>query len=151
MSKERGDCVNFPKIRIHVVVIKKALNLNVYLDIQKADAIGSELNRNGTREEHKCDDRELLRHPEWLIQHYIDYGGAKWAADKFRNKLYVDVEIPLHIFIFEKTRCLMKYIRNSLFSKKINETWELVEFNVVYVMHNRHAFPVIESVRRILS
>jgi hypothetical protein len=143
--------MNLPRIGIHVVVIKKALNLKVYLDIQKVDAIGSELNRNGTREEHKCDDVELLRHPEWLIQHYIDYGGARWAADKFRDKLYIDVEIPLHIYIAEQLRSWMKYIRNSLLGKKINKTWELVEFNVVYVMHNRHAFPVIESVRRILS
>lgn len=35
--------------------------------------------------EHSCDEYELFRHPDWLIMHYIENGGAKKHAE-LRNK-----------------------------------------------------------------
>jgi hypothetical protein len=34
------------------------------------------LNRLGTMQEHKCDDYGLYLHPNWLVIHYIKFGGA---------------------------------------------------------------------------
>jgi hypothetical protein len=35
------------------------------------------LNRNGTREEHRCDDWELFDHPEFLVNHLKSNGGVE--------------------------------------------------------------------------
>lgn len=43
------------------------------------------INRYATMVEHSCDEYELFRHPDWLIMHYIENGGAKKHAE-LRNK-----------------------------------------------------------------
>ncbi len=40
------------------------------------DALFSSLNRHGARESYLCDDATLNEHPEWLIRHHHETGGA---------------------------------------------------------------------------
>lgn len=92
------------KIRLHLVVIKKAVDISAYNLAQKADCVLSLKNRHGTRIEHNCDDKALEEHPEWLIEHYIKYGGAVWAAEKLRPRYLKDIEIPLHVYFMQRLK-----------------------------------------------
>ena len=49
---------------------------------QIIEALSCPINRHCTRIEHDCDDLELYQHPEWLIQHFIENGGAAVFATK---------------------------------------------------------------------
>ena len=60
----------------------KHLNFRKYTWDQIVDALTCPLNRHATRCEHNCDDWELHKHPEWLIDHYIKHGGADYWATK---------------------------------------------------------------------
>jgi hypothetical protein len=61
---------------------KKVFNFKKYTQDQIIDALTCPLNRHATRVEHNCDDWELHKHPEWLINHYIKCGGAEYWATK---------------------------------------------------------------------
>ncbi|MEI6042446.1 MAG: hypothetical protein WCQ00_02680 [bacterium] len=52
---------------------------------QIIQALTCPINRHATCVEHGCDEWELQKHPEWLIEHYIKYGGAV-AFDKKRKE-----------------------------------------------------------------
>lgn len=39
-------------------------------------ALNDHLNRHATRVEHNCDDVILSQHPDWLIMHFVQNGGA---------------------------------------------------------------------------
>jgi len=54
--------------------VTKKMAVNNYPQI--VEALTCPVNRDMTRVEHSCDDRELFHHPEWLIAHYITNGGA---------------------------------------------------------------------------
>lgn len=60
----------------------KKFDLRKYTRDQIIDALTYPVNRQCTRVEHNCDDWELYRHPEWLIEHYIRCGGAKEFAKR---------------------------------------------------------------------
>lgn len=51
-------------------------------------ALTCPVNRHCSRVEHNCDDWELFRHPEWLLEHFITNGGAKEFAKRRQNKEY---------------------------------------------------------------
>ncbi len=92
------------KIRLHLVVIKKAVDLSAYNLAQKADCALSAKNRHGTRVEHNCDDKALEERPDWLMDHYIKHGGAEWAAEKLRPRYLKDIEIPVHIYFMQRMK-----------------------------------------------
>ena len=72
---------------------KKVFNLKKYAHDQIVDALTCPLNRHATRVERQCDDFELHRHPDWLLEHYIRYGGAVHWATK-RKEYEEEIEIP---------------------------------------------------------
>ena len=43
---------------------------------QVIEALTCPLNRAMTMVERSCDEWTLFKHPEWLVQHYIENGGA---------------------------------------------------------------------------
>ena len=43
---------------------------------QAITALNDHLNRHATRVEHQCDDVTLSEHPDWLIFHFVQSGGA---------------------------------------------------------------------------
>ena len=43
-------------------------------------ALNDDLNRHATRVERQCDDRTLSLHPDWLIIHFVQNGGAYYFA-----------------------------------------------------------------------
>ncbi len=58
-----------------------------YILLELLDALTCPTNRNGTREEHSCDDVELNKHPEWLIEHYhASGGGDKWRETHWEQE-----------------------------------------------------------------
>jgi hypothetical protein len=65
-------------------------DLKGYNVAQIIDALTNPLNRHTTRVEHCCSDDELYYHPDWLLKHYAENGGAeKWAkehTDEFKDK-----------------------------------------------------------------
>ena len=71
---------------------KRVFNLKRYTHDQLVDALLCPVNRDMTRREHSCDDEALWKnHGEWLIQHYIEFGGAEeWA--KRREEYYEERE-----------------------------------------------------------
>ena len=99
------------KLRLHFVVVVKSIDTGAYLLAQKADAVLSRENRHGTREEYRCDDRTLEEHPEWLIKHYIEHGGAVWAAKALRHRYMKDFEIPVHVYLLERVREMIRYFK----------------------------------------
>ena len=60
-------------------------DLAAYTRDQLIDAMTCPLNRHATRVEHGCNDFDLHKHPEWLMEHYIRCGGAK-AFEKRRGE-----------------------------------------------------------------
>jgi len=49
---------------------------------QIVEALTCPLNRAMTMREHSCNEMDLFNHPEWLIKHYIENGGAVAFAKK---------------------------------------------------------------------
>ena len=75
------------------MVKHKVLNIKKYNHDQLVDMLTCPLNRNGTREEHSCDDWELYKHPEWLVEHYLKHGGAEhWAKRRAEYEVEIDDE-----------------------------------------------------------
>lgn len=64
-----------------------------FLQRQIVEALTCPINRHCTRLERRCDDWELWHNPEWLIQHFIDNGGAAAFARRREEFLRV-VEVP---------------------------------------------------------
>jgi len=60
---------------------KPALDLSAYNKEQVVVMFLCPVNRHGTKEEHGwCSDQDLFEHPEWLVDHFEKYGGAKAFA-----------------------------------------------------------------------
>jgi hypothetical protein len=66
----------------------KKFNSHKYNDDQVIEALTCPVNRHCTRVEHNCDDWELHNHPEWLIIHFIENGGAVEFAKRRADKQY---------------------------------------------------------------
>lgn len=101
------------RLIVRLVVVKKSVDNHPYLLAQQVDAIMSWENRHGTREEHGCDDRALEQHPEWLVAHYIKYGGAKWAEEKLRPRYLRDIEIPVHLYFLEALKVKIRKFKRK--------------------------------------
>jgi hypothetical protein len=43
---------------------------------QMVEALTCPVNRYATMVEHSCDEYELFKHPDWLVEHYVKFGGA---------------------------------------------------------------------------
>lgn len=88
-------------------VVKK-IDLAKYNHDQIVDMLLCPLNRDMTRREHNCDDRALWENRgQWLIEHYVNFGGAaEWAkrrSDYMREtEEVVEREIPVWAFLIEK-------------------------------------------------
>jgi len=72
---------------------RKKFNFAKYTQDQIVDALNCPLNRHATRVEHSCDDWELHKHADWLVEHYIEKGGAVYWATK-RKEYETEVEEP---------------------------------------------------------
>ena len=60
---------------------------------QICDALLCPLNRHYTRIEHNCNDWDLYRHPEWLLEHYIANGGAvRFAKHREEKEYWIEKE-----------------------------------------------------------
>lgn len=57
-------------------------DISQYSKEQIIEALNCPVNRHCTRVEHKCDDWTLQEHPEWLIRHFVENGGAVAFAQK---------------------------------------------------------------------
>jgi hypothetical protein len=66
----------------------KKFKMLKYNQDQIVDALTCPVNRHCTRVEHGCDDWEMYKHPEWLLEHYIRCGGAKEFAKRRQNQEY---------------------------------------------------------------
>ena len=64
---------------------KRCLTLEAVNMAEIFDALFSPLNRHGTREQYMCDDTVLNAHPEWLIKHHHESGGAAFARRSFES------------------------------------------------------------------
>jgi hypothetical protein len=104
--------VKFPiRFRSPIVIItKQGFDVGVYNRSVILDALTSQLNINGTREEHCCSNAELLEHLEWLIDHYSSSGGLEWAEQNLRPKCFKEVETPLLTYLLNK---LVQVLRNA--------------------------------------
>lgn len=70
----------------------KKFNMHKYNDDQIIEALTCPVNRHCTRVEHNCDDWELFKHPNWLIEHFIRCGGAVEFAKRRTNQEYWEGE-----------------------------------------------------------
>jgi len=75
------------------MVKRKKFNFAKYMHDQLVDMLNCPLNRHATRVEHNCDDWELHKHPDWLINHYTEKGGAEYWAKK-RKEYEEEIEEP---------------------------------------------------------
>lgn len=66
----------------------RKFNSHKYNDAQIWESFLCPVNRHCTRVEHNCDDWELFKHPEWLVEHYIKNGGAEAFAKHREEKEY---------------------------------------------------------------
>jgi len=71
---------------------RKVFNVHKYNQAQIVDSLTCPLNRHATRVEHQCDDFELHKHPDWLLDHYIKCGGAVYWETK-REQYFDEVEV----------------------------------------------------------
>ncbi|OGZ67645.1 MAG: hypothetical protein A3C58_01045 [Candidatus Staskawiczbacteria bacterium RIFCSPHIGHO2_02_FULL_34_10] len=60
---------------------------------QVVEALTCPLNRSMTMVEHSCDEWELFRNPDLLINHYVKFGGAEAFAK--RRGLYLEPEYQI--------------------------------------------------------
>ncbi|MFA6430536.1 MAG: hypothetical protein WC229_01430 [Candidatus Paceibacterota bacterium] len=63
-------------------VVTPLFDLNAYNTKQIIEILTCPVNRHATRIEHNCDDWELYKHPEWLVEHFVKNGGAEAFAQK---------------------------------------------------------------------
>jgi hypothetical protein len=49
---------------------------------QVVEALTCPINRMSTMIEHSCNEWTLFEHPEWLISHYVENGGAAAFAKR---------------------------------------------------------------------
>lgn len=61
---------------------KKIFDLQKYRIQQIVESLNCPINRHCTRVEHNCDDWELFKHPDWLLTHFIEQGGAREFAKR---------------------------------------------------------------------
>ena len=95
------------RLKFGIFVVKgTGVDQEAYLKAQMVEACTSPLNMAGTMQEHGCDVQEVLRHRNWLMEHFATYGGAEWAAEKLRPKFVKEVEIPLHIYLLNRFQWL---------------------------------------------
>ena len=88
----------------------KKLDITKYNHDQIVDALLCPVNRDMTRREHSCDDRALWENRgQWLIEHYVNFGGATaWAKHRpeyvFETEVEEEVikEISVWTFLFER-------------------------------------------------
>ena len=86
----------------------KRLDLTRYNHDQIIDALLCPVNRDMTRREHSCDDKELWKNQGvWLMEHYIKFGGAEaWSKHRaeyeYETEVTVIKEIPVLVFLVEK-------------------------------------------------
>ena len=52
---------------------------------QLVEALTCPVNRYATMVEHSCNEMELFHHPDWLVMHYVENGGAIAFAEKRSN------------------------------------------------------------------
>ena len=71
----------------------KVFDTTAYNRQQLIEALLCPINRNGTREEYRCDDWGLFKNPQWLLEHFMKYGGAE-AFARHREDFWKQVEIP---------------------------------------------------------
>ncbi|MFA6446456.1 MAG: hypothetical protein WCW14_04390 [Candidatus Paceibacterota bacterium] len=88
-----------------------------YTRAQMLEALTCPINRHCTRVEHGCDDWELFKHPEWLMQHYIERGGAV-AFAKRRSEFIRDVEVSVWIFVIKGITSCFVWSRNAVRSPR---------------------------------
>lgn len=76
------------------MVKRKVFDIKKYTHDQIVDALLCPVNRDMTRREHSCDDEALWKNKgQWLIEHYINFGGATaWA--KHRAEYEYEIEEP---------------------------------------------------------
>lgn len=55
---------------------------------QIVEALTCPVNRHCARVAHGCDDWELFKHPNWLLEHFVLNGGAKAFAKHREEKQY---------------------------------------------------------------
>jgi len=65
-----------------------ATSLEQYNLTQILDAVTCPVNRHAVRAKKTCDDWELYKHPDWLIEHYVENGGA--VAFARRRSEFID-------------------------------------------------------------
>lgn len=70
---------------------RKVFNFRRYTIDQIVDAMTCPLNRFATMVEHSCNEYDLHKHPDWLIEHYIKHGGADYWATK-REQYIQEIE-----------------------------------------------------------
>ena len=61
---------------------KPKLDISAYNIQQIIEIFTCPVNRHSTRVEYQCSDVELYDHPDWLIKHFIENGGAEAFAKK---------------------------------------------------------------------
>ena len=66
----------------------KKFNQRKYNQDQIVESLTCPVNRHCTRVAHNCDDWELFKHPDWLLEHFILNGGAKAFAKHRTEKEY---------------------------------------------------------------
>jgi hypothetical protein len=74
-------------------MILKIFDARRFMLDQVIVALTCPINRDCTRKEHQCDDWELFKHPDWLIRHFIENGGAEAFARR-REEYYQEQEVP---------------------------------------------------------
>lgn len=72
----------------------------MYNFLQMLDALTCPTNRNGTREEHACNDEELNKNPERLLMHYVKFGGASDWEISYQKKFEEGDEFTQRLFFY---------------------------------------------------
>lgn len=86
----------------------KKLDITRYNHDQIVDALLCPVNRHMTRVEHGCNDKALWENGGvWLMEHYINFGGAaEWAKRReryeFETEELITREISIWVFLVEK-------------------------------------------------
>jgi len=74
-------------------MLKEIFDFKTYLRRQEQDALTSPLNRQATMRERSCNEEDLHEHPNWLMEHYIKFGGAD-AFSKRRPEFVRVIDVP---------------------------------------------------------
>jgi len=68
----------------------EVFNTRRYAQAQMIEALTCPVNRHMTRVERGCTNQDLFENPDWLLDHYIRFGGAK-AFEKRRSEFETEV------------------------------------------------------------